>query len=1684
MPRPLPPTWAVATTGAAWLWLAFARLQPWLLQLQAAEQTLGSGSGGGSGSGRAPAAASAAASAAAAADTMQAATEAALSSNAAAAALADPAHASWWQQVLLPVDVLLSNALDAVLLLGTLLLPAIAWQRWMAGRRIGGAIPVAAAGAAADGGAAAAAAAGGDAATQRTPALTEATALGLASRAASMAAHSLLLQGPDGPGDAGHDLSSAGSGHDRDGTQEQLGRLARPSWQPPTPPPYACDARTDDSAATAAGAAAAASGRKPQRACAAAAGVAPTTPSAPCCAARHAKPGDGPAPGATAALHAAAPTKGAAASVGSSSASSSSRSSNDSAARAAVTKADPSEGGHTASRPSSADGGGAGAHAPAGSVSGIASLNMGGVSGAATPHTTARPPPYPPGRALYASPLETVVVSCKLSSSASTSASTSTRGSPSSSTCDLAAAAAGGGAGPSASAAAAVPPPGPTLAPGASELSLQRQPQQYGGGGGGGRGGGSITAQRQLRELVEAAVRAAVASSNLGVLSTTVTSFPGCVHIVATVSLRSLLEGADGAPGCTAATVPWEAALQHILSAQRQAAAAGGGAAGAAGGGGGAGDGADEARAATPGLLAQEVLHLKHLLVQDTAGRVHCLWLSPQELLAAGQLDDTRPASSSASSASSAGPLELSCGSDVPSVASGLVVPNMAASHGTGAAGRAAAASGQGAVVQLQHLIDAASTAVLSSFALPTDADAPSSGGGALTAPRLLLPAALLDALADAGAGLRIVVAGSAEQRRAPPAALPGTAGALTASTVLPYISNTPAAAAAAAAAARWAAGQAAASEQHAYEGSGASDGTHEHLVVDHTLWPGGASWPGSGSVDLLQLLPAGVSAASLARVHAPVLSVHVIAALPAAAAAPGAVSHAAAAAAAALLEPAAQPRDGAATAAADIVHTTLAAGIPDAAPAAADQEHMPAPAAGAHASLALAALGEHVLLQLPLLLLPSAACRELQLLSQRQVQELDGRAAAAVRAYTLPLVRDLAAALTLTPAHSADPLTAAALSLASAAAAVDSPQAAGAAPAGAAHQQYSAAQEKLLTGLLGFLCSQGLMALPAVIRANTPGMADAAPGMPDAAPAATAAAGQARSGAATDIEAAAEHTAGATGTASVGAGEGAAPQTAAQHHAEAHEEGELKPAGVGAAAAAAPEPAAGVPLQLQRVPSIVSGKQAAKVMQQANAAHQQAVAAQRAAAATGEALQLALQQISALTAAATAASQQAADAQAAATAATQRAAAVEEQAERQRALALIGSPAEQQGVAVARGVGIWGLLSGSSRAAAAARAGRSSLLGGVMSAAEPPQLPEYVTPRDVLLGFEDERLEVQYRRLKALQSRAIDRAALVMQSVRQAVYVWRIARLMYASAGTGLSLVLLCKYEAVVLLPYLVRACVCVRIGWRGGQGGCCLVLLAWPVGACALRSCRRAPTAPRPDSATPADAAVPPSLGPPKTAPNADAAAHARLFHLPPPPAAVPQPHRGSAHGWHDQRDRGVPQRVVGAHAPTGAHDAGAAPNDAGVVLRAGAAAAAADAARAGHQLRGAVCAQPPHLPLHPQGLSGQPGVGRAAAAGRQRGLVRADVRGGRARARAGRRGRGPHAAGLMHACMWTCSLAGALAWLACLGCACAACAVLYAAHAPSSTPAGLSVRRKATRHACRPELPVTPCPSNLPA
>lgn len=45
-----------------------------------------------------------------------------------------------------------------------------------------------------------------------------------------------------------------------------------------------------------------------------------------------------------------------------------------------------------------------------------------------------------------------------------------------------------------------------------------------------------------------------------------------------------------------------------------------------------------------------------------------------------------------------------------------------------------------------------------------------------------------------------------------------------------------------------------------------------------------------------------------------------------------------------------------------------------------------------------------------------------------------------------------------------------------------------------------------------------------------------------------------------------------------------------------------------------------------------------------------------------------------------------------------------------------------------------------------------------------PPVLPAGVSQRDVLFGFSDERLEVQYRRLKALQIRFVDQVALAVQ--------------------------------------------------------------------------------------------------------------------------------------------------------------------------------------------------------------------------------------------------------------------------------------------------------------------------------
>jgi hypothetical protein len=432
--------------------------------------------------------------------------------------------------------------------------------------------------------------------------------------------------------------------------------------------------------------------------------------------------------------------------------------------------------------------------------------------------------------------------------------------------------------------------------------------------------------------------------------------------------------------------------------------------------------------------------------------------------------------------------------------------------------------------------------------------------------------------------------------------------------------------------------------------------------------------------------------------------------------------------------------------------------------------------------------VGEHLLLQVPLLLLPSAACLELGQLQQGMQSaysaiELggDGDAAAAARVHMLLFIRDVAAVLSMRSS-----------SFAATVAASEQQQ------QQQPEQRLSLLQKFQLKRVLQYMSDQSCDTLAAAVSSYL-GVHDTSQLLHHEQHSSSAQPVQHSQ----EIEPAGDS--GRSGMTASGSGIVGTVNAAITQAAGVVQQLSRAPSASAAevgASASAPVPAA------SSIPEYSSeshsSKQAAKALAQASAAHEQATAAQRAAAATESALQLALAQIAALSSAAAEASRQAMAAQAAAASATQRAAAVEEQAERQRALQLITSPAGAP-AGGARGVGIWGLFGGNARAVTTARAAGSALLGGVMRAAEPPLVPAEVAPRDVLLGFEDERLEVQYRRMKALQCRSVDRAAFLMQLFRQMVYVWRIARLMYASSGTGLSLVLLCKYEAVVLLPYVV---------------------------------------------------------------------------------------------------------------------------------------------------------------------------------------------------------------------------------------------------------------------------------------
>jgi hypothetical protein len=350
--------------------------------------------------------------------------------------------------------------------------------------------------------------------------------------------------------------------------------------------------------------------------------------------------------------------------------------------------------------------------------------------------------------------------------------------------------------------------------------------------------------------------------------------------------------------------------------------------------------------------------------------------------------------------------------------------------------------------------------------------------------------------------------------------------------------------------------------------------------------------------------------------------------------------------------------------------------------------------------------IDEHLLLQLPLLLLPSAACMELSQLQQCMAGELFGDAVTAARRHVLPLVNDIAAVFSMHTMAAADTST------------VSTEPVQG--PAG----QLSTEQKHLMKQLLQYMTDQSLDALAAAVCSYV-GLHDVGSLMQLQEPQRGAATAAQNMVGLQEIEPAVD----AGRDDAVGPAQAPAPAT------EQPSANSCPSAAVSATPDAAARPAQGSESHS------LNSKQAAKALEQASAAREQATAAQRAAAATESALQLALQQISALSAATAQASRQAADAEAAAASATQRAAAVEEQAERQRAMQLIANPAGAPAGGAGRGVGIFGLFGGSSWAVAAARSAGTVLLGGVMRAAEPPLVPQDVAPRDVLMGFRDERL-------------------------------------------------------------------------------------------------------------------------------------------------------------------------------------------------------------------------------------------------------------------------------------------------------------------------------------------------------
>lgn len=1234
MPVPLPARWALATTAASWLWLAFNRLLPWLPQTSP------------------PSHAATAATPASGSDAVAAAAGLSPAATAASAAggIGGDLSTRWWQHALLVLELSMGNAVDSILLMGLMLLPVFVLRRWLAGKRLWHAVPglstarwagllditavAAAAGATEEALDMTGAEQTGDNAAARS--LVDGLSMQLQNAGGSAARLAKAMRNIDSSNarrsshlDSSSSTSSRGSSPHAEGragsrgASSSAGSMVSPEQsrlQPATPPLLHAVQPDGSLSAPSYGMRLASPMQSP-----------PTPTNSTSASAAHAQ-----------AVHPAAQpdVSHSARKPGALPQDSPSSSSNDISAAAGsvtrVTAADSSgqqEGYAAAPSGSRADSGSC--------AGGGVSLNLGAI-GAIRTLSTRSPQPMYPTRALYNSPFETVVVSCKLAASSSSTRQlvrTTAYAGPSTATQTV-----GSGVG------------------GTIQVPLSPAQASLASGG----HGSSISAQRELRAVVEAAVRQAVAASNVAVLSTTVTSFPGCVHVVATANLtaaaleaaaQSGSEPAEGAEaGSLTGQVVWEQVVQQILTGQQEANSCP--------------DGTSSiSRSSTEvqdpaGTLASQGLYLKHLLVQDTAGNIHYLWVSQE---AADSGDVGLAATDAASTAGQSS-----------SVYSASPEPASLTSSSSGRSGVSSRATSR-----IQQILSAATGISISSFALPTDTAAEPAGSMfAATAPasKLLLPPELADALRAAGCGLRVVISGDPQATTA---------------------------------------------------AAGEDLSAPRHLLADHTMWPGSSNWPDGADFDLVQLLPAGVPAATLLQQFGPVLTVNIVASTrqQRAGTAIGAMQTGGEATAghsagqgvgtvladSADVAPVQDQGEGAVRSASGKLHQDIASfvkrlhsgsGAEDQAAPSSDLSTDAETAAGTGTAgqqqrPEQGGIGEHLLLQLPLLLLPSAACMELSQLQQQMAGELFGDAVTAARRHVLPLANDIAAVFSMN--SRAAPACAASGSTA---------------PAQENAVQLSIEQKHLMKQLLQYMSDQSLDAVAAAV-CSCVGLYDVGSLMQLQEPQQGAVTAAQHSTGLQEIEAAFD---GGRDVASAPATEQPAADSSSSAAGSASFNGAARSAHEGESQA-------------------VNSRQAAKALEQASAAHEQAMAAQRAAAATESALQLALQQISALSAAAAQAGRQAADAEAAAAAATHRAAAVEQQAERQRAMQLIVNPAGAPAGGAGCGVGIFGLLGGSSWAVSAARSAGTALLGGVMRAAEPPLVPQDVAPRDVLMGFRDERL-------------------------------------------------------------------------------------------------------------------------------------------------------------------------------------------------------------------------------------------------------------------------------------------------------------------------------------------------------